>query len=634
MSRKKRVYDESSIRALNYPENIINSPEMYIGTTDEDGIVHCFREIFDNATDEVRESGGKRILVVALESWIFVQDDGRGIPTGASKDMKGQSTLTTIFTHLHAGGKTVDTGAYQSARGTHGVGAAVVNALASSMTIWSHRNGWHRQEFSKGKAKTKVVKSHSPKRPPQLGKEPPSFKQGSAVCFIPDIDVFGKAKINYEKIHDIVRTAAYFLPGVTFELITHKDTAKGVGIAEYRYKTKGLADFLPKLAEDAKAELVSDIFSYEKDDCRIALAWTDQADEMSRSYVSGGLTEFGGTHQKALDSIIMHAMKDVGGRAAAKLQPKFFKSGIVSVLDVSIHHPKFDSQTKSRLTSKEATEIVGKALPDLVKYFKSNKQTLKMLLERAAKLQENEHAFKVSAAAAAKLKSPRGKVLLPVKLAVSSTKQAGQRELFILEGDSAGGTAKAARDPKFQEVLPLRGKFTNPYKSTDANVFKDESILSIFQAVGFNPAADNPLENLRVGRIFFLSDADEDGQHINAMLAGLFARYMPQLFEKRMVYVVRAPLFRGTYKDKEFYGSSLKEIQKKAGRTTGLNVTRFKGWGEASRDALNNIAFNLNTRRVIRLKPVTSKMRLNIEATIGKDTSTRRELLGLGQDQE
>jgi DNA gyrase subunit B len=558
-------------------------------------------------------------------------DTGRGIPVGASKDVKGASTLTTLFTHLHAGGKTMETGAYESARGTHGVGAAVVNALAQNLRVWSRRdNKWSLQDFKTGIPVTpKPVKS----RPPATFYSPKSKefaailkKAGAAVQFTPDPKIFKTANFSPDAVRQVVKTASYFLPGVSFILNINGKTET--------FKTRGLIDLVPDLAKEAKTEIASDIFSYSKPGCAIALAWSDSPEELCRSYVSGGLSEFGGTHQKALDKLVIECMMDVGGRNAKKVKPKFFKTGVISVVDVSINHPTFDSQTKSRLTSKHAEPLVMAAKPALIKFLKENKQTVQKVLERALRMQDAEHQFKVSAAAASKLKSPRGKVILPVKLTVSSTKNPEERELFILEGDSAGGTAKAARDPRYQEVLPLRGKFTNPFKEKDERVFGNDSVLSIFQSVGYNPShKDDPLAEMRVGRILFLSDADEDGHHINSLLAALFTKYMPKLFDEGRVFVVRAPLFRATYKDSEYYGSTLKEVQAEAGRKTGLNITRFKGWGESSSESLNKIAFNPQTRKLMQLSPVTPAHAAHVQRIMGEETATRRELLGLENPQ-
>jgi DNA gyrase/topoisomerase IV subunit B len=605
---------------------------MYIGTTDDAGITHCFREIFDNATDEVRESGGKSVYVELGQAKIsppyaFVMDTGRGIPVGASKDVKGSSTLTTIFTHLHAGGKTLQTGAYESARGTHGVGAAVVNALAQNLRVWSNRDKkWHLQDFKLG-----IPVSYKPFKsgPPStfLSAKSKEFaatlkSAGAAIQFTPDPKIFKKSSFDLAAIRAVVKTASYFLPGVSFVLNLN-------GKVE-TFKTKGLVDLVPDLAKEAKTEIASDIFSYSKTGCAIALAWSESPDELCRSYVSGGLSEFGGTHQKALDKLVVECMLDVGGRNAKKVKPKFFKTGVISVVDVSINHPTFDSQTKSRLTSKAAELLVMEAKPALIKFLKENKQTVLNVVERALRMQDAEDKFKVSATAASKLKAPRGKIVLPIKLAVSSTRNPEERELFILEGDSAAGTAKAARNPHYQEVLPLRGKFTNPFKLKDDRVFANESVLSIFQSIGYNPShKTDPLADMRVGRILFLSDADEDGHHINSLLAALFAKYMPELFASNKVFVVKAPLFRATYKDSEYYGSTLKEVHAEAGRKTGLNITRFKGWGESGPASLKKIAFNPETRKLMQLSPLDAARAEHIQRIMGEETTTRRELLGL-----
>lgn len=863
MAKSKTTYNEGSIRALNFPDNVRTSPSMYVGSVDTLGITHCFREIFDNCTDEIKESSGKRIFVKATKEFVFVQDDGRGIPVGPSKDIKGQSTLTTIFTHLHAGGKTLDTGAYSSARGcftgdtkiklldgtskridelakeheqngteywvyafskeaakkgipfvprkaygvfitrtvtelaivtlnngevirctpdhpfmlwdgtykeaqqlkpedtlravhfledsngfithsgahkvpnrevtryaqkvhrtvalaqgldiegnevshknavrhdnrpenlqvtgtkqgnpystkfgarpreakeavkvcnhkvssvvinktdepvtvygmsvhqnhnylldagvfvknTHGVGAAVVNALASELMVWTFRNKkWHHQSFKNGVASSKVINKTVPEEVP-LSKgvssivQKPKFRSGSAVLFRPDFSIFKSSKIDVEAIHDLVKTAAYFNPGVQFVFSNEKET--------FEYKTKGLSEFVPEIAHSNKAELVTPVFSYSNNNADIAFAWANTPEDMSKSYVSGGLSDQGGTHQKAFDDMLFEAVTEAGGRAAKKINKKFLKTGIVSVVNVSINHPTFSSQTKSKLTSTSVKPHIFEAKEAVIKFLKNNKDTLKEVIETCLKLQDSEMKFRATVLAATKMKSPRGKIILPTKLTVSQTKNPSERELYILEGDSAAGSAKEARNPKYQEVLPIRGKFSNPYKEKAAKVFSNDSVLSIFQSIGFDPSKKDPLENLRVGRVIFLADADEDGSHINALLTALFSKFLPELFERNMVYVVKAPLFQASYKERKEFGKTVSEAKAKFKNITNIRITRLKGWGEANASDLKVLAFDEGSRHLIRLRPIDRKSLVMIDKIMGEDVDYRKTMLGV-----
>jgi len=609
-----KTYDENSIKVLKGPEKIRKNAGLYVGGVEDAGLFTIFKEILDNAIDETRIAKAKNIYVdIQKDFTCTVADCGRGIPVKAHKDFPGVSTLTIIFTELHAGGKfdAVD----GATAGTHGVGATATNALSEYFSVYTKRDGsWHGQQFAYGAPKGKVSK---------IGKMPWRFKDASTVVsFRHDPKIFGKLKPDLKRILQSIKVASFFNKGVTFHVSYHK----GNDIVLEKFVSKrGIIDYVDQIAVDKKLTTRNEPFTFSSADIDLALSWTSYADELTLSHVSASPTSTGGTHVDELNKVIFDALKKVGGKKVEKIKSALLRSGMVGVLNVRVKRPVFSSQTKERLISPEAKPMVRTAFDPLVTYFKKNKELVREIVERAQAVGAAEETFKLSKKAAAELRGPRGKKLLPKKLCVSTTKNANERELFLVEGDSAKGSGDKARDAYYQEVLALRGKFTNPWKAKEASVFKDETVLSIFQSIGFQPDKDDPLASLRVGRIILLSDADEDGKHINTLIVALLSKYAPKLFEMDMVWAIDAPLYKMRIGDKNVYSRTLEGIRKLGkGRPT-----RFKGWGEANADELRDIAFDPNKRKMFKLGTVDKKSRDSIRAIMGDDVNVRKELLGL-----
>lgn len=613
-----KKYDENSIKVLKGPDKIRKNLGMYVGGV-EQGHFTIIKEILDNAIDESHISKGKNVFIdIEQDGTITVADEGRGIPIKNHKDFPGVSTLVVIFTELHAGGKfDADDGA---TIGTHGVGATATNALSEYFYVKTKRDGaWWGQKFERGKPIS---------RPARIKYAASGAKKNitTAVSFRHDPQIFGKMKVKPAQIIDAVRVASYFNKGVTFHVSVYDSKASKNSATTHKFLSKnGIVDYIDHLTVEKKLTAKWPVFYVATSDVNAALSWTSLEDELTLSYVSASQTANGGTHVDELNKVIFDALKKVGGKKVEKIKPALLRSGLLGIVNVRVKRPAFSSQTKERLISPEARQMVRTAFDPLVTYFKKNKELVREIVERAQAVGAAEETFKLSKKAAAELRGPRGKKLLPKKLCVSTTKNANERELFLVEGDSAKGSGDKARDAYYQEVLALRGKFTNPWKAKEASVFKDETVLSIFQSIGFQPDKDDPLASLRVGRIILLSDADEDGKHINTLIVALLSKYAPKLFEMDMVWAIDAPLYKMRIGDKNVYSRTLEGIRKLGkGRPT-----RFKGWGEANADELRDIAFDPNKRKMFKLGTVDKKSRDSIRAIMGDDVNVRKELLGL-----
>lgn len=422
-------YNEDSIVVLEGLEGVRKKSNMYIGTTDERGVLHCIKEIADNSFDEALGGHNDRVavLVDTKQNIFTIIDNGRGIPVGIHKKTK-ISTLTSIFTTLHAGGKLSENDNYKYSVGTHGVGSSVVMALSSVFNVWTFREKqWWHQSFSKGKVTSKLIKQKPPKGLPVS-------KGGTVVQFTPDNTIFKDAKLPVADLHDMLKMNAYLNPGVTVELINLTKDKKYV----YKFK-KGVSEYVEAQIEEKKLDKLGKLFEHRQEGVAVALQWSSHDDDAQAYYVNGSKVPQG-THVTGLQKAIAEAIKPFAGKRA-KYRPEDLRIGLVGVLNCNVGSPQFDSQTKTRLTSPQANELVFKAVkPALEKFFASNKSLAKNIIARASAIREAHAEFKLSKAAATKLKTTKaGKIRLPAKLSSSITKNPKDRELFIVEGDSAGG---------------------------------------------------------------------------------------------------------------------------------------------------------------------------------------------------
>lgn len=612
--RRKVSYSEKDISVLEGLEAVREKPGMYVGTTDSRGLVQVFKEPFDNGLDEAKAGNGRviRVDIDTKNNLFTVADQGRGIPVGIHSKTK-ISTLTTVLTVLHAGGKLSrnQTG-YNSSIGTFGVGVSVTNALSKKLEVWTKRDGsWYYQAFSKGKPTTKVLK----KRPPF------AHPKGTIIRYTPDMTIF-RGKVKAVEILRHIKNVSYFYP---IKFLVNIDGKK----YSY-YHRNGAVDYVKSKCEKLGVEKIGKPVIYQGEGISFIAQWTDHSEEVFETYVNGSITRDGGTHFNALKQVITESFKPFITKKK-NFRGDDLRIGLIGFLTVDVKSPEFHSQTKERLVSPEVAEPIKKALlPVFRNFIRTQKSAVKTIVNRAAELREIQQQFTLSKKNAAKLKTVRrGRILLPEKLATSATSVAAKRELFLVEGDSAGGKAKTARNRDYQEILALRGKILNVYRATDSKIGESKEIIDILQSIGYDPQLKDPYSRLRVGKIIFCTDADEDGRHIALLLSGLMQKVLGPLIEQGRVYSVVSPLFTSQVGSKKIYAESLTELRKQSKNPDKLVVTRLKGWGEASNEMLRNLAFDPKTRELLKLKSVNARDLKQFKDVMSAESDLRKVILGL-----
>lgn len=627
MVRKANGYDESSIRVLNPVEAVKQNLGMYIGANDSNGIFQIAKEIIDNSVDEASAGFNDLVGVVLDNKTITIFDHGRGIPVGKSKQT-GRSTLIEVFATLHAGGKKGGEAYKKGSIGTHGVGGAVVNFLSTQFEAYTYREengGWHYIRFEKGE----LVGTVSKKKPPRVAGRIP--KLGTIVTFTPDPSVFTKtAKLNTKQISDYLHVLSYLVPGAKFALYEEGKEP------QVFIQKNGLSDYLRDLLEQEKAEAQGKEFIVNDETFSLALQWSDAADEIFLSYVNGSHTKDGGTHVKAVQDAITKALEPLKGKR--EYTPTDLRTGLIGVLNIHLASPSFDSQTKNRLVTESAyAQVYEPLLKHLTAFFAKNKTLANDIIRRAAEVRELRTAFQANKKATAALRSTKARATLPAKLLSSTTKNPKERELYIVEGDSAGGTAKHARDGRYQEVLKLRGKILNAYGPQGHKVFDTEKdrneVLDIMRAIGYDGDPTKPLK-LRVGKILILTDPDPDGKHIALLIANLFQKTLPKAIIDKYLYIVKAPLFMYSFNEnKKVFGDTVEDVRKKLGKTKldPKKLTRIKGFGEVNPNVLKQVAFDPKSpdRHIVRITELKQGKEAEFLEIVGEKAHGRRQLLGL-----
>lgn len=603
------TYNENDIKVLTGLDGVRYRSQMYIGSL-QTGQFHILKEILDNAIDECIASKTKKIGCIITDQYFEVFDQGRGIPVGIHPDFQKEkiSTLQLIFTHLHAGGK-LEEGAYEQSTGTHGVGGSCTNALSSYFQVWTYRDRtWWTQSYSKGIPTSKVIKQ----------KPQGDYKKGTVIRFTPDSEIL-KTPLDKKMVITWMRNSCFLNPGVEFYL--------KIGDKEKTYKSEGLTDYIKYITKDLDCEPLYKPFIARTANVDVVLQWLETDESNLNSWCNSSPTIEGGTHLKGLLTVINKGFDALVKKKTYK--PEDLRVGLYGAINVKINQPQFDSQTKEKLMNPQAEKIVIEQVYRLFeKYLQSNKQFVKKVTDRASSLRNIYETFSKQKKALGKPKK-RGRANLPPagKFLESNCKEIEQKELFIVEGDSAGGTARGARNPHFQEILKLRGKILNIAKKSLIKAYESEDIVNILKAVGFNP--EDKTNQLRVGKVIILTDADVDGAHIAILLVTLFEKLYPELLQQGRVYRVDAPLFIGKAKNKEYYGESLQDIINQAGGKLET-VSRLKGWGEVDADLLKKFAFDPTTRKLIQIQSVEGSQLKYFHKIVGEDTETRKTLLRQG----
>ncbi|MCZ0704504.1 topoisomerase-4 subunit B [Natronobacillus azotifigens] len=601
MNSQNTTYSDDSIQVLEGLEAVRKRPGMYIGSTDARGLHHLVYEIVDNAVDEALAGYGEKITVtIHQDNSITVVDQGRGMPTGMHQT--GRSTPEVILTVLHAGGK-FGQGGYKTSGGLHGVGASVVNALSESLTVTIHREGKIMQQTFRngGIPEGQLV---------QIGT---TKKTGTSIHFKPDPSIFSTTTYQFEMLSERLREAAFLLKGLEIELSDERNEQRDT----YCYP-EGLKSFVAYLNEEK--DVLHPVVSFEGEQNEIeidfAFQFNDGYAESMLSFVNNVRTKDGGTHESGARSAITRVFNEYAKKASLlkekdkNLEGNDIREGFTAIVSARIPEQKlqFEGQTKGKLGTSEARSVVDAIVSENLAYFlEENPDTATMLLKKAVRAKEaREAARKAREDARSGKRKKRKDALLSGKLTPAQSRNPDSNELYLVEGDSAGGSAKQGRDRKFQAVLPLRGKVINTEKAKLADVLKNEEISTIIHTIGAGVGGDFSLDDVQYDKIVIMTDADTDGAHIQVLLLTFFYRYMRPLIEAGKVYIALPPLYKISKgkgkKEKISYAWSDEEMREgiKAFKT-GYLLQRYKGLGEMNADQLWETTMNPDTRTLIRV---------------------------------
>ena len=617
-------YTAKDITVLEGLEPVRKRPGMYIGGVGSTGLHHLIWEVVDNAIDEAMNGYASNIRVTLHEdgSSITVEDDGRGIPVDKHPATK-KSALEVIFTVLHAGGK-FEQGNYKTAGGLHGVGASVVNALSKELVATVKRDGslWE-MRFRQGRPDGPIKK---------LG---PARGTGTTVYFHPDATIFPKIEFDAAVIRERLEVASYIHKGlkVTFE----DETTKTKSVFEH---AEGLLAYLKKVTAERGAKPVHEVpFMIAKEDgtrLDLAMQWTEATDEHIRSYVNGIPTGSGGTHENGLRAGIGKAVRNFIDThnlspKGVTLTAEDIREGLTGILSLFIAEPQFQGQTKDRLNNPEVLSAVdGIVRPALEHWLNHNISVAESIVARIILAARAREASRAAQQEVSRKSATSSRLNLPGKLSDCTNSSADSSELFIVEGDSAGGSAKQGRDRARQAILPLRGKVLNTESASLAKVLENKELSDLVTALGCGLGKNFELDKLRYGKVIILADADSDGNHIATLLLTFIYRHLPQLMSAGKIYLAQPPLYRiDIGKDTHW---ALDEVQKahvlkmhaKNGNRATPEITRFKGLGEMMPKVLWETTLNPRTRRLLRIE-VTDQIMTDrvMNELMGKDASAR-----------
>jgi DNA gyrase/topoisomerase IV subunit B len=630
IEKRGKRYDADSIDVHLGLDVVRKTPQIYLGNPDSDGVLHIVQEPIDNAFDECsqREVRDKFVgVTVDSDGFIWTYDAGRGIPVEKHRTTK-ISTLTTIMTTLSAGGKmrTGEDASYEKTGGIHGMGVSITNAMSATMEVWTYRGKWYYQKFAKGKPVTEVI-SKTPPRIPDAPRKLATRDSGTIIKFIPDFTVFDKgARLRTRHLQRRLELSAYLHPKV-------KIYYSADGKHHTFHQPEGMTAYLQNLLEANQAEAQGKVFEFTSGDISIAMVWASTTDELITSYVNGIHTTDGGTHISGLNRAIAEALQAYKTKRT-EYRADDLREGLICIMNLRIDNPRFGGQTKAKLVTPEGIQLVQNTLTaPLQKFFAANKTYARDIISRATEIRKALQELTITKQAAAKMRiNQRGKIMLPPKLKTSTTKNPAERELFLVEGDSAGGTAGDARNRDYQEVLPLRGKILNVFRAQPAKIFASVPVMDIMRAIGFDANAKVPYDKLRVGKLILLADPDPDGDHINLLMSGVLFKMLRPLIEAGKVYAVDSMLFTTQIGGTKYFGETrdklLQQIPERS--RNSVNVTRIKGWGEVNSPVLRQVAFDPKTRRMIRLiAPRKGNNLKKFLSVVGSETDFRKELLGL-----
>jgi DNA gyrase subunit B/topoisomerase-4 subunit B len=629
MERAAQDYDASKITLLKGLEAVRRRPGMYIGGTDKTGLHHLVWEVLDNSVDEAIHGFADHVQVTLSSDHreLTIRDNGRGIPVAVHpQDPQGRSTLEVIFSELHAGGK-FEEGAYKTAGGLHGVGASVVNALSESLIVTVKRSGSkHVMRFSRGHSLGPLETSEGHRG------------TGTEVSFRPDPEIFPVVTFDPKVIAERLETKAYLHPGLKISYKDLKDKEMGTQVFKH---DGGLSELVRDQSVMLRRQPVIDApfhLSREEDDWRfeVAFTWTESTDTTWRSFVNGIPTHGGGTHEQGVKEALQKALRayielhELCPRGVS-LTPDDLREGMISVVHVFVQDPQFQGQTKDRLNNPEVKGWVSSALrPQLEGWLNAHQTQAQAIVTRAIQSAKARMASR-AAVSEVRRKTPTSRRLnLPGKLADCSSDQPERCELFLVEGDSAGGSAKQGRNRRFQAILPLRGKVLNAEQATEQRVMANQELSDVINALGCGSGKGFDETKLRYHKIILLMDADSDGHHISTLLLTFFYRYLRPLIDGGYVFIAQPPLYKVEAQKKVHWVADDREKDKllKSLGKKGLkaDIQRFKGLGEMMPKTLFETTLDPTKRRLLQVR-IELEDRHSTEATIsslmGKDPHER-----------
>ena len=636
MSEEKK-YSADSIQALEGIEHVRMRPSMYIGDVGSRGLHHLVYEVVDNSIDEALAGHCDAISVtITKENGIRVKDNGRGIPVDMHKK-EGVSALEVVMTKIGAGGK-FDKDSYKVSGGLHGVGVSCVNALSIYLKATVYRDGkiWE-QEYSKGK-KTKEVE--------EAGQ---TTDRGTQVEFSPDKEIFDDIVYSYDTLSARMRELAYLNKGITIVLTDERENAEdGNFKSETFFSERGLSEFVEFL-DGTRERLIEKVVAIEgeKDNIpvEVAMIYNTSYSENIHSYVNNINTHEGGTHLTGFRRGLTNTLKKYAENSGMLDKLKFeiagddFREGLTAIVSVKVAEPQFEGQTKTKLGNREVSAPVSQAVSEMLSnYLEENPGDAKKIIEKVILAATARHAAR-KAREMVQRKNPMGGAGLPGKLADCASKDPAKCELFLVEGDSAGGTAKQGRDREFQAIMPLRGKILNVEKAMVHKIFENEEIKNIYTALGVRVGTEEDskalnLEKLRYHKAVIMCDADVDGSHIQTLILTFFFRYMREMIENGYIYIATPPLYlvrkgkqaKYAWDDKERDGYI--DEMKGSGSESSVHVQRYKGLGEMNAEQLWDTTMSPENRtlRQVTIESAAEADRI-FSMLMGDDVPPRREFI-------